>query len=209
MIVRRRCCSFFVSPSPSSYLRTVSLSTSERQLSAASPWSFVRSPLSGTVASSQFKILRGIHDFHLRWPFQWMYHMICLSLSLRQGDWLWVADSRSASMIWFSCKVVPVFALLSALALSFIVYRCIRLVVIPSFRGNATMPRAPENLFFRTHLGHYAASLVFSNVVLTSAGLMEFFWVRHSGIYYGMFSMLETMCRCTDSHNRFSVQCPR
>ncbi|KAJ8589534.1 hypothetical protein M405DRAFT_767627 [Rhizopogon salebrosus TDB-379] len=81
--------------------------------------------------------------------------------------------------------VVPVFALLSALALSFIVYRCIRFVVIPSFRRNAPTPTAPENLFFRTHLGHYAASLVFSNVVLTSAGLMEFFWVKHSGIRHG------------------------
>jgi len=81
--------------------------------------------------------------------------------------------------------VVPVFAVFSALALSFIVYRCIRFVVIPSFQRNAPTPTAPENLFFRTHLGHYAASLVFSNVVLTSAGLMEFYWVKHSGIHYG------------------------
>ncbi|KAG1747144.1 uncharacterized protein EDB91DRAFT_1245589 [Suillus paluster] len=81
--------------------------------------------------------------------------------------------------------VVPVFALLSALALAFIVFRSIRFVVIPSFRRNATICRAPENLFFRTQLGHYAASLVLSNVFLTAAGLMEFYWVRQSGIHQG------------------------
>ncbi|KAG0705727.1 hypothetical protein DFH29DRAFT_905673 [Suillus ampliporus] len=81
--------------------------------------------------------------------------------------------------------VVPVFALLSALALAFIVFRSIRLVVIPSFRRNATTCRVPESLFFRTQLGHYAASLVFSNVFLTAAGLIEFYWVKQSGIHQG------------------------
>lgn len=81
--------------------------------------------------------------------------------------------------------VVPVFALLSALALAFIVFRSIRFVVIPSFQRNGSACRAPENLFFRTQLGHYAASLVLSNVFLTAAGLMEFFWVKRSGIYQG------------------------
>ncbi|KAG2110928.1 uncharacterized protein F5147DRAFT_108140 [Suillus discolor] len=81
--------------------------------------------------------------------------------------------------------VVPAFALLSALALAFIVFRSIHLVVIPSFQRNGPACRAPENLFFRTQLGHYAASLVLSNVFLTAAGLMEFFWVKQSGIHQG------------------------
>ncbi|KAG2756619.1 hypothetical protein P692DRAFT_20868286 [Suillus brevipes Sb2] len=81
--------------------------------------------------------------------------------------------------------VVPVFALLSALALAFIVFRSIRLVVIPSFQRNGSACRAPENLFFRTQLGHYAASLVLSNVFLTAAGLVEFVWIKQSGIYQG------------------------
>ncbi|KAG2036865.1 hypothetical protein BDR03DRAFT_404939 [Suillus americanus] len=80
---------------------------------------------------------------------------------------------------------VPVFALLSALALAFIVFRSIRLVVIPLFQRNGPTCRAPENLFFRTQLGHYAASLVLSNVFLTAAGLVEFFWVKQSGIHQG------------------------
>ncbi|KAG1851606.1 hypothetical protein DFJ58DRAFT_422141 [Suillus subalutaceus] len=80
---------------------------------------------------------------------------------------------------------VPVFALLSALALAFIVFRSIRLVVIPLFQRDGSACRAPENLFFRTQLGHYAASLVLSNVFLTAAGLMEFFWVKQSGIHQG------------------------
>jgi hypothetical protein len=120
-------------------------------------------------------------------------------------------DMLSAStqnLMFVTYQVVPVFALLSALALSFIVYRCIRFVVIPSFRRNAPTPTAPENLFFRTHLGHYAASLVFSNVVLTSAGLMEFFWVKHSGIRHGAFCS-EIMYRYTDDRVRSSVQCSR
>jgi hypothetical protein len=78
-----------------------------------------------------------------------------------------------------------VFAVLSALALAFIVFRTIRLVVIPSFQRNGSACRAPENLFFRTQLGHYAASLVLSNVFLTAAGLMGFFWVEQSGIHQG------------------------
>jgi hypothetical protein len=82
-------------------------------------------------------------------------------------------------------QVVPVFALLSALALAFIVFRSIRLVVIPSFQRNGSACRAPENLFFRTQLGHYAASLVLSNVFLTAAGLVEFVWIKQSGIYQG------------------------
>lgn len=81
--------------------------------------------------------------------------------------------------------VVPMFALLSALALAFIVFRSIRLVVIPSFQRNGSACRAPENLFFRTQLGHYAASLVLSNVFLTAAGLVEFVWIKQSGIYQG------------------------
>ncbi|KAG2147628.1 hypothetical protein DEU56DRAFT_130885 [Suillus clintonianus] len=78
--------------------------------------------------------------------------------------------------------VVPVFALLSAIALVFIVFRSIRLVVI---QRNGLACKAPENLFFRTQLGHYAASLVLSNVFITAAGLMEFFWVKQSGIHQG------------------------
>ncbi|KAG1872045.1 hypothetical protein C8R48DRAFT_770422 [Suillus tomentosus] len=81
--------------------------------------------------------------------------------------------------------VVPAFAFLSALALAFIVFRSIHLVVIPSFQRNGPACKAPENLFFRTQLGHYAASLVLSNVFLTAAGLMEFFWVKQSGIHQG------------------------
>ncbi|KAG1750721.1 hypothetical protein EDB19DRAFT_1611739, partial [Suillus lakei] len=85
----------------------------------------------------------------------------------------------------------PVFALLSALALAFITYRSIRLVVIPSFQRDGSACRAPENLFFRTQLGHYAASLVLSNVFLTAAGLMEFLWVKQSGIHQGsVFAVL-------------------
>jgi hypothetical protein len=89
--------------------------------------------------------------------------------------------------------VVPVFALLSALALAFIAFRCIWLVVIPSFRRDGSACRAPENLFFRTQLGHYAASLVLSNVFLTAAGLMEFFWVKRSGIYQGSMCTLQAV----------------
>lgn len=58
-------------------------------------------------------------------------------------------------------------------------------MVIPLFQRNGSACRAPENLFFRTQLGHYAASLVLSNVFLTAAGLMEFFWVKQSGIHQG------------------------
>lgn len=89
--------------------------------------------------------------------------------------------------------VVPVFALLSALALAFIVFRSVHLVVIPSFQRNWPTCRAPENLFFRTQLGHYAASLVLSNVFLTAAGLMEFFWVRQSGIQQGSMCILQAV----------------
>lgn len=89
--------------------------------------------------------------------------------------------------------VVPVFALLSALALAFIVFRSIRLVVIPSFQRNGSACRAPENLFFRTQPGQYAASLVLSNVFLTAAGLMEFFWVKQSGIHQGSMCTVQAV----------------
>ncbi|KAF9237638.1 hypothetical protein BU15DRAFT_75834 [Melanogaster broomeanus] len=81
--------------------------------------------------------------------------------------------------------VVAVFALLSALALAFIASRVIRLVAIPFIRGDNSTRRAPENLFFRTQLGHYAASLVLSNAFITAAGLIEFSWVTRSLMGHG------------------------
>ncbi|KIJ14290.1 hypothetical protein PAXINDRAFT_55071, partial [Paxillus involutus ATCC 200175] len=80
---------------------------------------------------------------------------------------------------------VAVFALLSALALTFIAFRTIRLVVIPFIQGHNSTYRAPENLFSRTQLGHYAASLVLSNAFISAAGLVEFSWVSHSGLSQG------------------------
>ncbi|KAG1781588.1 hypothetical protein EV702DRAFT_595550 [Suillus placidus] len=61
--------------------------------------------------------------------------------------------------------------------------RCSRVCLAICRNGSAC--RAPENLFFRTQPGQYAASLVLSNVFLTAAGLMEFFWVKQSGIHQG------------------------
>ncbi|KAH7927956.1 hypothetical protein BV22DRAFT_979408, partial [Leucogyrophana mollusca] len=78
-----------------------------------------------------------------------------------------------------------VFALLSALALAFIAFRSIGLVVIPLVRRDANTYNAPENLFFRTTLGHYAACLVLSNVFISAAGLIEFDWAAQSGIRRG------------------------
>ncbi|EGN99075.1 hypothetical protein SERLA73DRAFT_34026, partial [Serpula lacrymans var. lacrymans S7.3] len=80
----------------------------------------------------------------------------------------------------------PIFALFSTLALCFIALRTLILVAIPFFQGNAKASRAPENLFFRTQLGHYAAALVFSNVFISLSGLVEFRWVAESGITTGM-----------------------
>lgn len=77
------------------------------------------------------------------------------------------------------------FALLSTLALAFIVFRIIRLVVVPYFRDDDSTYKAPESLFFRTQLGHYAASLVLSNAFITIAGLVEFSWASQSGIKQG------------------------
>ncbi|KAH7884684.1 hypothetical protein F5I97DRAFT_2064169 [Phlebopus sp. FC_14] len=78
-----------------------------------------------------------------------------------------------------------IFALLSTLAFAFIAFRSIRLVVIPYFRGDNSTYRAPENLFFRIRLGHYAASLVLSNLFISLAGLIGFSWFSHSGIIQG------------------------
>ncbi|KIK80659.1 hypothetical protein PAXRUDRAFT_833394 [Paxillus rubicundulus Ve08.2h10] len=82
--------------------------------------------------------------------------------------------------------IVAVFALLSALALTFIAFRTIRLVIIPVIQGHNNTYRAPENLFSRTQLGHYAASLVFSNAFISAAGLIEFSWVSRSGLSQGL-----------------------
>ncbi|KAF9223454.1 hypothetical protein BS17DRAFT_754546 [Gyrodon lividus] len=81
--------------------------------------------------------------------------------------------------------IVAVLALLSALALTFIAFRTIRLVAIPFMRGDNSAYRAPENLFLRTQLGHYAASLVLSNAFISAAGLIEFSWVSQSGMSQG------------------------
>lgn len=158
------------------FLRTVShLLTSERHVSAASPSLFVHFPLSGTACPLVFFISRnlGIPSFTIMFS-----NSHFTSFSTIQANGL---------------IVVPVFALLSVLALAFIVFRSIRLVVIPLFQRNGSACRAPENLFFRTQLGHYAASLVLSNVFLTAAGLMEFLWVKQSGVHQGSMCTLQAV----------------
>ncbi|KAI6155599.1 hypothetical protein BKA82DRAFT_43822, partial [Pisolithus tinctorius] len=75
-----------------------------------------------------------------------------------------------------------VFSLLSALALLFVVCRCTRVVLR---RGSPGIYGAPENLLFRTHIGHYVGSLLIGNVFLTIAGLIEFKWGLQSGITQG------------------------
>lgn len=78
--------------------------------------------------------------------------------------------------------VTAVFSLLSALALLFVVCGCTRVVLR---RGSPGIYGAPENLLFRTHIGHYVGSLLIGNVFLTVAGLIEFKWGLQSGITQG------------------------
>ncbi|KAH7912338.1 hypothetical protein BJ138DRAFT_1061353 [Hygrophoropsis aurantiaca] len=101
-------------------------------------------------------------------------------MSLNTTDFTPLSPSQSRGVI-----VVAVFALSSALALGFIVFRSLRLVLIPSLRRDANTYNAPENLFFRTTLGHYAACLVLSNVFISAAGLIEFDWASQSGMTRG------------------------
>ncbi|KAI6039784.1 hypothetical protein EDC04DRAFT_3061680 [Pisolithus marmoratus] len=79
--------------------------------------------------------------------------------------------------------VTAVFSLLSALAFLFVACRCIRLCLRRDSQGTYG---APENLLFRTHIGHYVGSLLIGNAFLTLAGLIEFKWGLQSGITQGI-----------------------
>ncbi|KAI5990082.1 hypothetical protein EDD15DRAFT_2453080 [Pisolithus albus] len=75
-----------------------------------------------------------------------------------------------------------VFSVLSALAFLFVACRCTRLVLRRDSQGTYG---APENLLFRTHIGHYVGSLLIGNVFLTLAGLIDFKWGLQSGVTRG------------------------
>ncbi|KAI6122164.1 hypothetical protein EDD16DRAFT_1572465 [Pisolithus croceorrhizus] len=78
--------------------------------------------------------------------------------------------------------VTAAFSVLSALAFLFVGYRCTRLVL---HKGSQGTYGAPENLLFRTHIGHYVGSLLVGNVFLTLAGLIEFKWGIQSRVTRG------------------------
>lgn len=77
------------------------------------------------------------------------------------------------------------FSLLSALAFVLVASRCIRLVILPFLRREQGAYTAPENLLFRTQIGHYVGNLILSSVFVTVAGLMQFRWGTQSGISRG------------------------
>ncbi|KAL4062233.1 hypothetical protein V8B97DRAFT_1947435 [Scleroderma yunnanense] len=81
--------------------------------------------------------------------------------------------------------VIGAFSLLSALAFVLVVFRCTRLVLLPFFRREQGAYTAPENLLFRTHIGHYIGNLILANVFLSVAGLIQFCWGTQSGISRG------------------------
>lgn len=81
-------------------------------------------------------------------------------------------------------QVTAVFALLSALAFAFITFRSVRLLLSC---GQEVAYNAPENLLFRTHIGHHIGCLLIGNAFLSVAGLIEFSWGVQSQVSPGEF----------------------
>jgi len=74
-------------------------------------------------------------------------------------------------------QVVNVFALLSTVALLSVVFRVICLAFKFCLGWNFALNIAPENVFFRTRMGTYAACILIGNLFTSTAGVIGLRWL--------------------------------